>query len=110
MPTITRLEAVPLVRHDQPWQALAVFWADPEKTAVEDLTGKTVLAQIRWLGDSQDVTVTVPTPTNGQVTLSLTKEQTADMPLGRLATLYIAVGTVTRAIGPIEIEEGLFLE
>jgi hypothetical protein len=105
---ITALDAVTLVR-DEPWQKTFVFYTDPDKAARENLTGKTVAAEIRWRGGgSEDVAIAMTDAINGLVTPSLTAEQTAAMPFGRLGTIYIAVDTATRAFAPVEIQEGHF--
>ena len=99
--------AVPLVRNDEPWEWYAVFWDDFEETAPTDLTGKTVSAEIRWILGAVPVTTEITEPTAGQVRLSLTAAATADMPLGQLCKLFIAIGTDTEAVVPVNVLEGL---
>jgi len=100
--------AVPLVRNDEPWEWHVFFWEDQDETTPTDLSGKTVSAGIRWSLGAQDVTAEiVDPPTGGQVRLSLTAAETADMPLGRLSRLYIALGTDTEAVVPVDVIEGL---
>jgi hypothetical protein len=101
------LGALPLVL-DEAWEKFAVFWADSAKTAREDLTGKTVTADIRWQGAADlAVTVTVTDDEAGLATLSLTALQTADLPLGQLSTLYIAVNGETWASLPVNVLRGI---
>lgn len=100
--------AVPLVRNDQPWEWFVHFWEDAAGTDPSDLTGKTASAEIRWRTGSQTVAAAVfGSPDAGQVRLSLTAAQTAAMPLGRLAKLYIALNTDTEAVVPVDVIEGL---
>lgn len=100
--------AVPLVRNDEPWEWHVFFWEDPGEDNPTDLTGKTVSAEIRWVSGTQTVTAAVlDPPTEGHVQLSLTAAETADMPLGRLSKLFIAIGTDTEAVVPVNVIEGL---
>lgn len=101
--------AVPLVRNDEPWEWLVVFWDDEGETTPTDLTGKTVAAEIRWAGETQTVLAEIADPTSGQVVLSLAAADTTAMPLGRLAKLYIAIGTDTEAVVPVNVLEGIYL-
>jgi LEA14-like dessication related protein len=69
-----------------------------------DLTGYTVEAQIRkWYTSSNSVSfaVTVPTPSNGVINLSLTANVTSAMDYGRYVYDVISItdsGTVTRIV------------
>jgi hypothetical protein len=100
--------AIPLARGDEPWEWHAVFWEDVGETTPTDLTGKTVVAEIRWSLGAEPVTTEIADAVAGLVTLSLTAEQTAAMPLGQLAKLYIAIGTDTEAAVPVKVVEGLY--
>jgi len=120
--------AVPLVRNDQPWEWYAVFWEDQAESIPTDLGrravtvssgvtvetedgnpittgGSQVMAEIRWIGGRQAVATRITGP--GEVRLSLAAADTADMPLGRLSKLYIAIGTDTEAVVPVNVIEGL---
>jgi hypothetical protein len=101
--------ALPLIRGDNPWNQPVVFYTDDGNTAL-DLTGSTVEAQMRWRGGSQDVTASVAAPEAGAVTLTLTAEQTLNLPFGYLVSLFVQVidgsETVTWFRAPIEVKEG----
>jgi len=99
--------AIPLVRNDQPWEWFVVFWEAPDETTPTDLTGKTIAAEIRWLAGAQPVAAEVVDAAAGVARLSLTAAETTDMPLGRLSRLYIALGTDTEAVVPVDVLEGL---
>jgi hypothetical protein len=100
--------AVPLVRNDEPWEWHVFFWEDQAETMPTDLTGQTPAAEIRWQGGVQAVLAEiVEPPTGGQVRLSLAAADTVEMPLGRLSKLYIAIGTDTEAVVPVNVIEGL---
>lgn len=100
--------AVPLVRGDEPWEWFAVFWEDIEETTPTDLTGKTVAAEIRWILGAQAVTVDVADPASGQARLSLTAAETESLPLGQLCKLFLAIGTNTEGVVPVNVVEGLY--
>lgn len=101
------LGAVPLVRGEA-WERFLVLWADSAKTAREDLTGKTVTADLRWQGAADlAVTVDVTDAEGGLVKLSLTDEQTADLPLGQLSALYVAVDGITAGGTPVNVLRGI---
>jgi len=100
--------AIPLVRNDQPWEWFVNFCEDAAGTDPTDLTGRTASAQIRWRAGSQDVAAEITDAPSGQVRLSLLAAQTAAMPLGRLARLYIALDHDTEAVVPVDVIEGLF--
>jgi hypothetical protein len=101
--------ALPLIRGDNPWSQPVVFYSDDGSTAL-DLTGSTVAAQMRWRGGSQDVTASMTDPASGAVTLTLTAEQTLNLPFGYLVSLFVQVidgtETVTWIRAPIEVKEG----
>lgn len=99
--------AVPLVRNDQPWEWFVVFWEDTAETTPTDITGKTVAAEIRWILGAQPVAVELTNAAAGQAKLSLTAAETAEMPLGQLCKLFIAIGTDTEAVVPVNVLEGL---
>lgn len=99
------LAAIPLVRGEA-WEKFAVFYTDPDKTAVHDLTGKTVASEIRWGNSEQTVAVAVTDPPGGAVTFSLTAEETELMPLGQIPTMFIAVDDETWARAPVDVQEG----
>jgi hypothetical protein len=104
--------ALPLIRGDNPWEQIVVFWADAEKSAGLDLTGKTVVAEMRWRGGgSQAVTTNVTDPEAGVVVLSLTGAETAGLPFGRLAHLFVQVRDgateITKFRAAIDVKEGL---
>jgi len=100
--------AIPLVRNDEPWEWHIFFWEDQDESLPTDLTGKLPSAEIRWQGGVQSVTAAIEgLPTAGQVKLSLAAADTADMPLGRLSKLYIALGTDTEAVVAVNVLEGL---
>lgn len=101
--------AVPLVRHDHPWEWFVNFYDDAAASDPTDLTGKTTSAEIRWRSGSQIVAAAVHgDATDGQVRLSLTAEQTEALPLGRLSKLYIAINQDTEAVVPVDVIEGRF--
>ena len=101
--------ALPLIRGDNPWDQPVVFYTDDGITAL-DLTGSTVEAQMRWRGGSQDVTTSITAPQAGEVRLTLTAEQTLNLPFGYLVSLFVQVidgsETVTWFRAPIEVKEG----
>lgn len=99
--------AVPLVRNDEPWEWFVLFYEDPAETQPTDLTGKTAAAEIRWSLGAQQVIAEVVDAIGGQVRLSLTAAETAEMPLGRLSKLYIALDADTEAVVPVDVIEGL---
>jgi len=100
--------AVPLVRNDEPWEWHVFFWEDQSESLPTDLTGQTASAEIRWASGIQTVLAEiVDPPTGGHLKLSLAAAETADMPLGRLSKLYIAIGTDTEAVVPVNVIEGL---
>jgi hypothetical protein len=100
--------AVPLVRNDEPWEWFVFFWEDQAETTPTDLTGLVPSAEIRWQDGAQTVLAEiVDPPTGGQVKLSLAAAETAGMPLGRLSRLYLAIGTDTEAVVPVNVLEGL---
>lgn len=103
--------ALPLIRGDNPWEQPVVFWDDEDKTVALDLTGKSVKAEMRSPSASHPVTVTVTDAPAGAVVLSLTGEQTQDLPFGRLVTLFVQVidgaETVTWFRAAIDVKEGL---
>lgn len=104
---IIPLDAVPLVRNE-PWLRYVIFWADSAKTLAFDLTGKTVTSKIRWSSGEQDVTVVVDAdPTIGFTTMSLDAEDTEDMPLGELLTIYFAIDDTTWGSAPVAVLEGI---
>lgn len=103
--------ALTLIRGDNPWEKPLTFYTDDGVTPL-DLTGLTVEAEMRWRpNNSQMVTVTVDDAAAGEVTLSLTAAQTAALPFGRLATLFVQLIEGTRQEtwlrASIEVEEGL---
>jgi hypothetical protein len=101
--------AIPLVRHDHPWEWFVYFHESADETDPTDLTGKTLSAEIRWRGGSQVVAAAVHGDAiDGVARLSLTAAQTAAMPLGRLSRLFIALNQDTEAIVPIDVIEGRF--
>ena len=101
--------ALPLIRGDNPWDQSVVFYTDDGLTAY-DLTNKTVEAQMRWRGGSQNVTSNVTDATAGAVTLMLTAAQTLNLPFGYLVSLFVQVIDGTEAItwfrAAIEVKEG----
>lgn len=106
-------EPLPLIRGDDDWQWFVVFFEDPDGATPLDLSSRSVTAEIRWRGGSQAVAVAVTDAAAGQVTLSLATAETALIPLGKLAAMFIAVGDggspesfQTWARCPIEAKEG----
>jgi hypothetical protein len=101
--------ALPLIRGDNPWHQPVVFYTDDGDTPL-DLTGMTIEAEMRWRGGSQEVTATITNAAAGEVTLSLTGEQTQNLPFGYLVTLFVqvvdGVETVTWFRATIEVKEG----
>ena len=101
--------ALPLIRGDNPWEQPVVFYSDDGITAL-DLTGSTVEAEMRWRGGTQEVTASLTAPASGAVTLTLTAEQTLNLPFGYLVSLFVQVvdgsETVTWFRAPIEVKEG----
>jgi hypothetical protein len=104
--------ALPLVRGDNPWATVMAFKSDADTP--DDLSGHTVVAEMRWGGrgpGSQAVTATITDAPAGIVELSLTKAQTLALPLGRLVTLYVQLreGATekTRVAAAIDVKEGL---
>lgn len=106
--SVPTLAAESLVRNER-WEKIVVFYTDPEKTAVYDLSALDVTASIRWEDGEQAVTVEVTDPEGGQATFSLAAEETLAMPLGQIPTLFIAVDTETWARAPVDVLEGLFV-
>lgn len=102
-------EAIPLVRNEAwpPWHIR--IWDDPDEEIVTDLSGLTCLAQMRWDGGTQAVTVDTADAENGHLALSLTAEQTEAFPLGRLTKLYLSVDGDTELIADIDVIEGYTL-
>lgn len=102
--------ALPLIRGDNPWDQPVVFYTDNGVTAF-DLTGRTVEAEMRWRGGSQEVTATITDAVGGAVSLTLTAEQTQNLPFGYLVTLYVQVVSGGEAVtwfrAAIEVKEGL---
>jgi len=95
--------SIPLVR-DEPWIWNALFMDDFNSPT--DLTGKVVTAEIRWpLGE---VTPTVEVIGDGYVKLSLTTDQTINMPYGQVLDLYLAIDNNTEARIPITVLEGRY--
>ena len=101
--------ALPLIRGDNPWHQPVVFYTDDGITTL-DLTGMTIEAVMRWRGGSQDVSATITDAAAGAITLSLTGEQTQNLPFGYLVTLFVQVidgpVTFTWFRAPIEVKEG----
>jgi len=101
--------ALPLIRGDNPWQQPVVFYTDDGITPL-DLTGMTINAVMRWRGGSQDVSATITEAAAGAITLSLTGEQTQNLPFGYLVSLFVQVidgpETFTWFRAPIEVKEG----
>ena len=101
--------ALPLIRGDNPWDLPVVFYTDDGVTAL-DLTNMTVEAEMRWRGGSQDVTAILTAAEAGAVTLTLTGEQTQNLPFGYLVSLFVQVvdgsETVTWFRAAIEVKEG----
>jgi hypothetical protein len=101
--------ALPLIRGDNPWQQPVVFYTDDGVTTL-DLTGMTIVAVMRWRGSSQNVSATITEAVAGAVTLSLTGEQTQNLPFGYLVSLFVQVvegaATVTWFRARIEVKEG----
>ncbi len=101
--------ALPLIRGDHPWQQPVVFYTDDGLTPL-DMAGMTIEAVMRWRGGSQDVTATITEAAAGAVTLSLTGEQTQNLPFGYLVSLFVQViegaETVTWFRARIEVKEG----
>lgn len=100
-------EPLTLVRGDDPWSVDIVLWDDAALTVPHDLTDETVTAELRWRGGEQAVTADITAAAAGEVSLSLAGADTLDLPLGRLATLYVAVETETWAALTVEIREGI---
>lgn len=105
--------ALPLIRGDNPWQQPFTFYADGDATPL-DLTGKSIEAEMRWSargGGSRPVTVTIDNAAAGECTLSLTADQTAGLPFGRLVTLFVQVvdgsEETTWVRAAIDVKEGL---
>ena len=101
--------ALPLIRGDNPWDQPVLFYTDDGNTAL-DLTGKTVEAEMRWRGGSQEVTATITEAEAGAVTLRLTAGETQNLPFGYLVSLFVQVvdgiETVTWFRAAIEVKEG----
>jgi hypothetical protein len=101
--------ALPLIRGDNPWQQPVIFYTDDGITPL-DLTGMTVEAVMRWRGGSQDVSSTITEAAAGAVTLSLTGDQTQNLPFGYLVSLFVQAidgpETFTWFRAPIEVKEG----
>jgi len=101
--------ALPLIRGDHPWDQPVVFYSDDGGTAL-DLTGKTVEAEMRWRGGSQAVTAVVTAAEAGEVMLTLTGEQTQNLPFGYLVSLFVQVTDGSEAVtwfrAAIEVKEG----
>ena len=101
--------ALPLIRGDHPWEQLVVFYTDEGQTAL-DLTGKIIEAEMRWRGGSQAVSANVTDAEAGAVTLTLTGEQTKNLPFGYLVALFVQVIDGSEAItwfrATIEVKEG----
>lgn len=101
--------ALPLIRGDNPWQQPVVFYTDDGTTPL-DMAGMTIEAVMRWRGGSQDVSATINGAAAGAVNLSLTGEQTQNLPFGYLVSLFVQVidgsETFTWFRAPIEVKEG----
>ena len=102
--------ALPLIRGDNPWHQPCVFYTDDGETPL-DMTGMTVEAVMRWRGGSQEVTAEITDASAGAVTLSLTGEETKNLPFGTLVTMFVQVvegsETVTWFRAAIDVKEGL---
>lgn len=101
-------EAIPLVRNEA-WSWHVRIWDDPGEEIVTDLTGLTCLAQMRWAGGSQTVTVDNADAENGHLVLSLLAADADAMPIGRLTKLYLSVAGDTELISDIDVIEGFTL-
>ena len=101
--------ALPLIRGDNPWDQSVVFYTDDGLTPL-DLTGKSIVAQMRWRGGSQNVTANVTGAAAGAVTLTLTAAQTLNLPFGYLVSLFVQVVEGAEAVtwfrAAIEVKEG----
>ena len=101
--------ALPLIRGDNPWDQPVVFYTDDGSTTL-DMTGMSVEAEMRWRGGSQEVTAVITDAEAGAVTLSLTGEETQNLPFGYLVSMFVQVvdgtETVTWFRATIEVKEG----